>query len=258
MIMDIVNSFFLVMCGYLLGNINFAKVISRLKKDDITKHGSGNPGSMNMLRTFGLKTALLTLFFDALKSAIPSLVGFYMFGGDVNSAVSYTGLFIGGTSAVIGHCFPVAYGFKGGKGVASMLGMYAVAEPYWALAMFGICFLYLVIFDYGALASFLFITVLTLIEGYKFHSNIIISIILFIVYFLVWFMHRGNINRLLIGKENRVNFIDKLKKVGKKKEILNKNDYSKQELKEIKKQNKQQQKLQKKQQKIEEKEREIG
>ena len=214
--MEIVNYVVLIICGYILGNVSFAKIIARLKHDDITKHGSGNPGSMNMLRTFGFKTGLITLFFDAIKGAIPSLIGFYMFGGDVQNEMSFVGLYIGGMSAVIGHCFPIFYKFKGGKGVATMLGMFAVAEPYWAIAVFAVCFLYLLIFDYGALTSFLLITALTLVEGYKFHNNVTITIILFILYFLVWFMHRENINRLLIGKENKINFVDKLKQLGKK------------------------------------------
>lgn len=241
----------LALCGYLLGNLSSAKILSRLKKDDITKHGSGNPGTMNMLRTFGFKMGLITLLCDAIKSAIPSLLGFFMFGGYSGGELSYIGLYVGGTSAIIGHCFPIAYKFKGGKGVATMLGMFAVAEPYFALIMFGVCFLYLVIFDYGAIASFLFITALTLYEGYKFHHNLTISIILFVVYFLVFYMHRKNITRLLIGKENKVNFIEKLKKLGKKKELK---QLPKQEQKQIKKEVKQQ----KKQQKEIAKEREIG
>ena len=217
--MEFLNYIVLILCGYLLGNVSSAKIISRIKKDDITKHGSGNPGSMNMLRTFGFKIGLLTLFFDALKGAIPSILGFFMFGGYANTETAYIGLYIGGMSAIVGHCFPVAYNFKGGKGVATMLGMFAVAEPYWALGMFFVCFLYLIIFDYGALASFLFITALTLVEGYRFHSNVVITVILFVLYFLVWFKHRQNINRLLVGKENKVNFLEKIKKMFKKNKI---------------------------------------
>lgn len=233
--MEVLKYIVLIICGYLLGNISSAKIISKFKKDDITKHGSGNPGSMNMLRTFGFGMGILTLLFDALKGAIPSLLGFFMFGGDVNSELSYLGLYIGGMSAIVGHCFPLFYKFKGGKGVATMLGMFAVAEPYWAIAMFVVCFFYLLIFDYGALASFLFITALTLVEGYKFHQNVALTIILFTLYFLVWFMHRKNINRLLIGKENKVNFIDKLKKIVKKSK--NK-DLTRKELKKAKDENK--------------------
>ncbi len=206
------------MTGYLVGNISFAKVISRLKHDDITKHGSGNPGTMNMLRTFGVKLGLLTLLLDAIKGAIPSLLGFFMFGGTGGGELAYIGLYSGGISAVVGHCFPIFSKFKGGKGVATTLGMFAVAEPYLALGMFFVCLAYLVIFDYGAIASFLYITALTLYEGYRFHSNLTISIMLLVLYCLIFFMHRKNITRLLIGKENKVNFRAKLKKLGKHKE----------------------------------------
>lgn len=210
--------YYIVLCtaGYLLGNVSFAKVISRLKHDDITKHGSGNPGTMNMLRTFGVKLGLLTLLLDAVKGAIPSLLGFFMFGGADGGELAYIGLYAGGMSAVVGHCFPIFSKFKGGKGVATTLGMFAVAEPYLALGMFVVCFLYLVIFDYGAIASFLFITALTLFEGYRFHSNVTISVMLMVLYCLIFFMHRKNITRLLIGKENKVNLKSKLKKLGKK------------------------------------------
>ena len=101
--------YYIIVCvfGYFLGNISNAKLISKLKKDDITKHGSGNPGTMNMLRTFGFKIGLLTLALDALKGAIPALLGFYLFGGLDAGEIAYVGLYCGGTSAVLGHCFPV-------------------------------------------------------------------------------------------------------------------------------------------------------
>ena len=66
--MEILKYVLLVLGGYLLGNISGAKLISKLRKDDITKHGSGNPGSMNMLRTFGFKWGLLTLVFDVFAA----------------------------------------------------------------------------------------------------------------------------------------------------------------------------------------------
>ncbi len=208
--------------GYLLGNFSSAKFLSRLKKDDITKHGSGNPGTMNMLRTFGFKYGLLTLLMDALKGAIPSLVGYFIFGGANGGNLAYIGLFFGGIFAILGHNFPAFYKFKGGKGVACIFGMFAVAEPLWTPLMFVICFVYLLIFKYGVLASFIFITTLTIIEGYKFRGNITICLLLFAIFFLTWFMHRQNFFRLLIGKENKVNLFknkkNKNKKLNKKQE----------------------------------------
>ncbi len=201
----------LIAFGYLLGNFSSAMFLSHLKKDDITKHGSGNPGTMNMLRTFGFKFGLLTLLMDALKGAIPSLAGYFIFGGANGGDLSYIGLFVGGFSAILGHIFPVFYKFKGGKGVACIFGMFAVAEPLWTLLVFVICFLYLLIFKYGVLASFIFITVLTIIEGFKFSGNITICMLLFGIFFLTWFMHRQNFFRLLIGKENKATLFKRRK-----------------------------------------------
>lgn len=225
MALNIIKSLLLVVGGYLLGCFSSAKFLSKLKKDDITKHGSGNPGTMNMLRTFGFKLGALTLVMDALKGAIPSLIGFFMFGGASGGDIAYIALFAGGFSAILGHIFPVFYKFKGGKGVACVVGMFAVAEPLWAVCVFVGCFLYLIIFKYGVLASFLFITALTIIEGYKFKGNIFICLLLFGIFFLTWFMHRQNFFRLLIGKENKVNLFKK----------KNKNKQNRQEKKQIKK-----------------------
>lgn len=220
----------LIIGGYLLGNFSSAKFLSRLKNDDITKHGSGNPGTMNMARTYGFGLGILTLFMDALKGAIPAFVGFALFGGLTSPTdISYIALFAGGLSAVLGHIFPAFYHFKGGKGVACIFGVYAVAEPLWALVMFVICFIYLLIFKYGAIASFIFITFITVIEGYRFRGNLIICLLLFVIFFLIWFMHRQNFFRLLIGKENKVNLFKHKK---------NKLKLNKQEKKEIKQENK--------------------
>ncbi len=208
---DVVKFIIIIVFGYLLGNFSSAKFLSHIVKDDITKHGSGNPGTMNMLRTFGVKLGALTLLMDVLKGAIPSLIGYFMFGGGA-TIPAYIGLFVGGFSAVIGHIFPVFYKFKGGKGVACIIGMFAVAEPLWALGVLVICFVYLLLFKYGVLASFIFITILTIIEGYRFRGNLVICLLLFGVFCMTWFMHRQNFFRLLIGKENKVNLFKKKSK----------------------------------------------
>lgn len=209
--MQILFYILLMLGSYFIGNISNARMLSKLKQDDITKHGSGNPGTMNMLRTFGFKTGILTLVLDAIKGAIPALTGFLLskyLGYD-----QYFGLYLAGISVVLGHNFPIIYRFKGGKGVACILGVFAVAEPLWATIAFLGCFLYLLIFDYGAMASFIFITSLTVVEAYKFRGDIRICSLLFILFFLTWFMHRQNIFRLLIGKENKVNLIGAIKKL---------------------------------------------
>jgi glycerol-3-phosphate acyltransferase PlsY len=106
----------------------------------------------------------------------------------------------------------VFYGFKGGKGVACILGIFAVANPLWSLVAFAVGFVYLYFFDYGAVASFVFVTILTTLEGLKYRGNLEITILLFLLFFLTWFMHRTNIQRLLWGKERKVNLAKAFKK----------------------------------------------
>ena len=211
--------------AYLLGSFNFARLISKRQNSDITKLGSGNPGTMNMLRNLGVKAGALTLVCDAIKGAIPALVGFFIFGGMGGDGMQYIGLYVGGLAVVLGHNFPIFYRFKGGKGVACMLGVFLVARPVETLIVVVFVFIYLCIFDYASVGSFILITAMTVMEalrvteaGYAFEIALIIKCLLFILFFLCWFMHRQNIFRLLVGKENKVNLRKALAKLGKKKE----------------------------------------
>ena len=215
----------LALFSYLLGSFNFARLISKRKNADITKMGSGNPGTMNMLRNLGLKAGALTLLCDALKGAVPALVGFLIFGGTAGAGMQYVGLYVGGLAVVLGHNFPIFYKFKGGKGVACMLGVFLVARPLETLIVVVGVFIYLCIFDYASFGSFILITAMTIMEairvtaaGYTFEVALVIKCLLFVLFFLCWFMHRQNIFRLLVGKENKINLRSKLAKLGKKKE----------------------------------------
>lgn len=108
--------------GYFLGSVNAAIIISTKKyKTDIRTCGSGNAGMTNMFRTFGKVGGLLTLFGDVAKTVLPILLGYLFFG--------YAGAYISGLFVVMGHCFPVYYRFKGGKGVLAMFAMMLVCDP---------------------------------------------------------------------------------------------------------------------------------
>ena len=212
----------LIVGSYLIGNIFFARIISKAKKYDISKSGSGNPGTMNMLRNLGFTVGLLTLVLDMLKGVIPALVGFYLFGGPAAGVNAYIGLFTGGLSALVGNIFPVFYKFKGGKGAAVVYGMYFVASPMIGLIVFVCGFLYLLVFHYASLLSFLMITTFTIYEAYSLGivtggGNIVISLLLFAIFCLVFYAHRKNIFRLLVGKENKVILTKSFKKLKEKK-----------------------------------------
>ena len=202
-------------CGYLFGNLSFARYISRAKKNDITKLGSGNPGSTNMLRNFGFKIGILNLFLDMLKGFIPALIAYLIFKSDVY-------LYIAGVSAIVGHIYPVIYKFKGGKGIATMIGVFFVASPVVTLIVVAVAAVSWLIFHYGSVASFICVTALTVYEGITAQKTLeladskIVCLLLFAIFVLTWYAHRGNIERLLFGKESKVDLLKSVKKKLKK------------------------------------------
>ncbi len=218
---------------YLVGCFNFARLISRLKKRDITKIGSGNPGTMNMSREFGLKIGVLTFFCDALKGGLPALVGYLIYKDYVfvNTAISvgdfiryFCGLFV-----VLGHIFPVTMKFKGGKGIASTLGLFwfglACESPWWILIVFGF-FLLLVLFIYltewGSLGSLLGVTGLSITQMVIFvlrYGIVSVNTYMVVAYMMIlainiltWVAHKQNMARLFAGEEHHTS----IKKLAKK------------------------------------------
>ena len=200
-------NFLVVILSYLLGSINFAYITARMKGIDISSEGSGNPGTSNVLRTLGKGSAAIVLFGDLLKGAIP-IEFFYQ-----NQYFLVYGL-----AAVVGHIYPVFYRFKGGKGVATYVGVYVATvfmNPYnsdlFNIDIFQIlnipvlAFFYFVIFKItrvSAIASLttVLITVSLLIYTNNEISNVIILVVLFV---LILIKHSENIKRLREGKENK-------------------------------------------------------
>lgn len=224
-ILDIIKFVLLLICSYFVGNISFARILSKAKKGDITKSGSGNPGSMNMLRTYGAKMGFLTLFFDALKAAIPALVGQLLFG-----FYSYYGniaMYSAGLAVILGHNFPVIYKFKGGKGIACTIGIFAVADPIWTLILFVLAFVALWFIDYGSLISLSIISALVIVEGLKNQGNLVVCLLLFAIFALAWILHRSNIRRLLVGKENKANLQKSIRKRFNKENKTARKEYKK-------------------------------
>ncbi len=219
---------------YLIGCFNFALFISRSKKRDITKIGSGNPGTMNMTREFGLKIGLLTFVCDAIKGGLPAIVGYFLYKDFVFEgtllAVSDFARYFCGLFVIIGHIFPVTMKFKGGKGIASTLGMFwaclSCEDPWWILIAFGfLVFVVLFIFwtEWGSLGSLLGVsgfsvmqmTIFVLRYG-KYAVNaytVCLYLIIFAVNLLTWLAHKENLVRLFSSEERHTS----IKKLAKKK-----------------------------------------
>ncbi len=213
----------LVIASYLLGSISFGRIVSTAHNVDITKQGSGNPGMTNVMRTHGAKLGVLVLLLDVLKGAIPALAGVLLFGGYVQSDYalyltgtdySYTALFACGFASMLGHIFPIFYKFKGGKGVATFVGIFFVAQPILSLITFVVAIISVLIFKLMSVTSMGLIIILTTLQLIYVPSgnNIAIYIIVSLMAFITIFSHRSNIVRLINGTENITSIQDAIKK----------------------------------------------
>lgn len=212
-------------CSYLIGNVNFAVIISSIKKQDIRKMGSGNPGTLNMSRNFGLGIGVLTLVLDILKGAIPTLVAMLTYENfyfaDTQLHVGMVAKVMCGFFAVLGHVFPVFMRFKGGKGIATTIGVFAVCSPKVALISGVAAILFIFITEIGAMGSFIattppaFATCLWVYETYiqnqivsttQIFVAVISNLFVISIIFLTWYAHRKNIKRLMAGEEHPTNW----------------------------------------------------
>lgn len=198
--------------AYLIGSINFSVIISkRMAGFDVREKGSGNAGTTNMLRSIGVKTAVITLLCDILKGVvvilIAILIGNIVDGLDDALLVQLAGIFV-----IIGHTFPIFFGFKGGKGIATSLGVLLMIN--WQIGL--ICLVFALILmaitrmvSVGSIAAAILFPVLVVFIGQNYivpvnnWSYLIFSIIIAI---LVLFNHRENLKRIFTGKENKISF----------------------------------------------------
>lgn len=193
--------------AYLIGSISFSVIFTKkLAGFDVREKGSKNAGSTNVLRTAGKKVAILTLVCDVLKGVIAVL--FAKFIGKVDN-FEYTEYLVqlAGLMVVLGHTFPIFFGFKGGKGVATSLGVIMIIN--WQIGLICLVFALILmiltrIVSLGSVAAAILFPVLTLFitENYSVPGDYRIFGILLGVF--VCFNHRANIKRLLKGEEKRI------------------------------------------------------
>ena len=211
-----------VVC-YLIGCFNFAVVISHKKHKDVRNMGSGNPGTMNMTREFGVAIGALTLFCDLLKGGLPVLVMYFLFRNSVfegtDVVVSDFMRYYAGVFVVIGHIYPVTMNFKGGKGIGSTIGVFVFGistEIWWAaflmVFVYGFSIIaYIVFTEWGSMGSLYGVSLGAIIQAVLFYLRypslqngwaVGMLLCLFALCLLTWFAHRANIARLLSGEEH--------------------------------------------------------
>ena len=195
--------------AYLLGSISFSVIISKkMAGFDVREKGSGNAGATNMLRSVGKKGAVLTLIGDCLKGVVAILFAIIV-GKIAKNADKALLVQLAGIAVVLGHTFPIFFGFKGGKGVATSLGIVLLLN--WQIGL--ICLVFALVLmiltrmvSLGSISAAILFPVLTIFitENYLVEGNYIIFGILLAAF--VVYNHRANVKRILTGTENKLNF----------------------------------------------------
>lgn len=187
-----------IIIGYLLGSINSAVLISNIfYKTDIRSMGSGNAGTTNVLRSLGKKAAAFTFLGDFLKGIIASLIGMLLY--------KEMGLVLAGGAAVIGHNWPVYFGFKGGKGVLTSFSVLLFASPWAALIALAWFIVIVAITRYvslGSITAALVVVIATYFTAHGFDTPTFWLTVFVAV--LVIIRHHSNIKRLLTGTESKL------------------------------------------------------
>ena len=192
--------------AYFIGSISFSVIFSRkFAGFDVRDKGSGNAGTTNVLRTVGKKVAALTLLCDILKGVLA--IGVAMIAGKIWRDIDVETLkYLAGFFAILGHTFPIFFEFRGGKGVATALGVLITLN--WKVGL--ICLVFAIILiaitkmvSVGSIAAAILYPILTIFMGEAKLLSIFISLIIGL---LVIFNHRSNIKRLKNGTENKLNF----------------------------------------------------
>ncbi len=202
--LGVLSVLLMAVIAYLLGSLNFAIIISGRKyKEDIRTHGSKNAGMTNMMRTYGKSAAAWTLLGDALKAVVSCLIGYAVFGE--------RGAYVAGLFCMMGHMFPLYYGFRGGKGVVTVAATILMCNPFVFLILFVLFVVLVLCTKFISLGSvmcmLLFPLVLdrisTFFQGGTDFIEIVVAILMTV---LVVFKHKENISRLLKGQESKFSF----------------------------------------------------
>ena len=189
-----------ILIGYALGNVSTGLIISKLGNGiDIRNAGSGNAGATNVLRTLGWLPSLLTFLGDAIKGVLGALIGMWLGGR--------TGAMLGGLAAIVGHNWPAAFGFKGGKGISTSFGVILVVQPYnapWLLLAMAAALYITHTVSIGSICASVLYVVLNVFE--TLFTDLPMFLFALALGLLALFQHRSNMQRLLRHNENVLDF----------------------------------------------------
>ena len=181
--------------GYVLGSLSTGIIYSRKLGKDVRTAGSQNSGASNMLRVHGVRPGILTFVGDCVKAILSIVLGYVLCGRN--------GAMVAGLFAVLGHNWPIFFGFKGGKGVACCTAVYILTFPIWGIISVATCVIVILVTRFISLGSLimsaLFVVLMLIFE--PFWPAGIWAIILAV---LAFYRHRTNIQRLMSGTERKI------------------------------------------------------
>lgn len=192
---DVLKVLISAVAGYLLGSINTSLVVGKFYGTDVRKHGSGNAGATNTLRTLGKTAALFVLIGDILKGILACLIGLMVFGR--------TGEIIAGSLAIIGHNWPLYFGFRGGKGVLTSFSVLLVIDYKIALLVLLVFIIVTLATRYVSLSSISAAVALPIL-AIILKRDLGLIVFYALLGLLVIIRHRSNIERLLKGTEPKI------------------------------------------------------
>ena len=199
--------FLLVLLAYLLGSVNGSLVLGRFKNIDIRSQGSGNAGGTNALRTQGFKFALGVILIDVGKAilVVTLLPWLFVKLGLIDELINQRMILFAAAAVVVGHCYPIWHGFKGGKGAATLIGVLLALSPIVVLYVLLIFFVLLILTGYvgpNTVIASLSASAIYAFRTSDFLQQDMFWYLLLMGLFLM-FTHRSNLKKLLQGKESR-------------------------------------------------------
>ena len=200
--------FLFILCaviGYAIGSVNSSILVSRLYGTDVRTQGSKNAGLTNTLRVLGKKAALMVLVGDILKGVIAVLIGLLLKRWAGGSALGDLYGVIAGTFAVVGHNWPVYFGFKGGKGILTTATVVFMVDWRIGLIVLALFVIIVAITRYVSLGSIIGVAAVPVVALILGHTLPFILILAFLAVLAVY-RHKANIRRLISGNENKLSF----------------------------------------------------
>ena len=200
---EILLTFAVALGGYLLGCFSTGILVSSRAGVNIRAVGSHNTGASNVLRVLGLKSGLVTFLGDFAKATLACLWGTLLLPGVTFGIVGF-GVMVGGLFAILGHNWPVFFGFKGGKGVACSAAVIFFVSPLWGIIAIAVCVTAIALTRYISLGSMLMLLTYMVLMMIAHPGQWFVYAFTAALFILVVVRHRANIGRLLNGTENKI------------------------------------------------------